>query len=89
MHRRTFVLSLLSVAIGADGARSAPDELAATVVVEPGAVRAPPAATEAQAPILAEAPSDWVRHRPRHRRVCRTVRDRWGRRVRRCRWVWV
>lgn len=103
MKRRSFLLGLISMAAGGGLSLRASDTQATPLTSHGGAPVE--GATELTlpdgTPIDWAQQRNWHGsphyrhwHRPprrrRHQRhVCRVYRDRFGRRVRRCRWVWV
>jgi hypothetical protein len=94
MDRRSFVVSLGGLlASGTVFAGIARQARAMPLITGPVPVDtpspAPPDAFGAGAGESADIDFAQYRRRRRRRRVCRVTRDRWGRRVRRCRWVWV
>lgn len=102
MDRRSFLLGLLGVGSGAFGALINAEASAASPTCTAGAT---PSSHETVAALPDGVEADWSQghrgrhphgpppHRRRHARrqvrVCRTFRDRFGRRVRRCHWAWV
>lgn len=101
MERRSFILGLVAIAAGSalsalpTEAKEPQSTQALDASLNPVEEQTLPDGT----------PLDWAQHRdrhwnnhhrrhPRHRRrhrrqVCRVHRDRFGRRIRRCHWVWV
>lgn len=102
MDRRSFLLGMLAAGSGLAGALASGDAAAAPAVCS---AVPPSCPDEIVAALPDNTQADWSQvHRGRHRhgpphhrrrharrqtRVCRTFRDRFGRRVRRCHWVWV
>ena len=102
MNRRSFLLGILAASSGLAGALLIGDASAAPAVC---AAASPPCPDDIVAALPDGTQADWSQaHRGRHRhgpphhhrrharrqvRVCRTFRDRFGRRVRRCHWAWV
>lgn len=99
MERRSFLLGLMALATGSASSLQV-NEAQAAPPAQPADV-APDAASDITLPD--GTPVDWAQRRPdwnhprrpppRHRRrrqrqVCHVRRDRWGRPVRVCRWVW-
>lgn len=100
MDRRMFILGILAAAAG--GGPLAAAEAVAPPAPSAGDAGEAIAALPDDLPLAyAQNPNQsphWhhrnsrYRHHPRHvrrRRVCRTERDRHGRHVQRCRWVWI
>lgn len=100
MDRRSFVLSILAMAAG--GGSLAASEAAAAPASLPEETKQAVAEMLDDLPLTYaqnwNGSPHWhhrdprFRHHPRHvrrRRVCRMERDRHGRRVQRCRWVWM
>lgn len=101
MERRSFMLGLLALAAGSAVNLKA-GEAEATPAAAAGDTTSELTLPDGTAlDWVQHRRSDWHphdrhwRHRPRHhrrrhrRQVCRVHRDRFGRRVRRCHWVWV
>jgi len=101
MDRRSFVMGLMSIVAAGSGVLAASKADAGTVAPDSCALSDTAAVDVDTAERLDEAPvaytqsprsPHWHHRHRRHRRrrqVCRVHIDRWGRRVRRCHWVWV
>lgn len=105
MDRRSFVMGLLGVAVTGSGVIAAtnvkaavpdscalPDTAAVDILTTERLDEAPVEFTQSSRSPHWHHRDRRYRHHRRHvrrRRVCRTHFDRWGRRVRRCYWVWI
>lgn len=101
MERRSFMLGLLVLASGSVANLRAGEADAKPASAEAGAASELTLPDGTALDWAQNRSRDWHphhrhwRHPPRHhrrrsrRQVCRVHRDRFGRRVRRCHWVWV
>lgn len=101
MERRSFIFGLVAIATGS-GLSALPAEAQAP---QSAPLMDAPLDPTAELTLPDGTPFDWSQHRDRHwnhhhrrhhrhrrrhrRQVCRVHRDRFGRRIRRCHWVWV